>query len=32
MTDKKRGDTVKITVLRKGFLSGYREREFSATM
>ena len=32
MVDKKRGDTVKIKVLRKGFLSGYKELEFTATM
>jgi uncharacterized iron-regulated protein len=32
MVDKKRGDTVKIKVLRKGFLSGYKEMEFTATM
>jgi len=32
MVDKKRGDTVRIKVLRKGFLSGYKELEFTATM
>jgi aminopeptidase N len=32
MADKKRGDTVRIKVLRKGFLSGYKELEFTATL
>jgi S1-C subfamily serine protease len=32
MVDKKRGDTVRIKVLRKGFFSGYKELEFIATM
>ena len=32
MVDKKRGDTVRIKVLRKGFIGGYRELEFTAAM
>jgi aminopeptidase N len=32
LVNKKRGDTVRIKVLRKGFFSGYKELEFAATM
>jgi S1-C subfamily serine protease len=32
MVDKKRGDTVRIKVLRKGFIGGHRELEFTAAM
>jgi S1-C subfamily serine protease len=32
MSDKKRGDTIKITVLRKKFLSGYKPLELTITI
>lgn len=32
MSDKKRGEKIKIKILRKGFLSGYKEYEFAVSL